>query len=879
MIEHVSTEPLAGDKSRSAGGEDVGASIGRYVLLERLGAGGMGVVFAAWDTKLERRVALKLISNRNPDLHRQLQARLKREAQAMARLRHPNVVSVYDSEEADGRLFITMEYIDGVSLRRWLQDPSRTGPEIVAAFRQAGEGLAAAHAQGVIHRDFKPDNVLIANDGRVLVLDFGLASWATSSSGVATQPSEPRARSGDDPGELEDDDPPSDEAARTSIEAPTIGSAGEQLATNNLTMPGAVLGTPAYIAPEQHRGQPIDARSDQFSFCAALWEALSGKLPFGRGPLVLARARTAKVGEWERRDVPTTVEKALRRGLAWSPDERWPDMRALLDALAPAKRKRRRWAAITVPAIAIVLGLAAAQLGNRTGRSHADLCDDAEARSSAVWNPGKANALALAFAGRGLQAQQSWPFLQAEIERWIASWVATDRDLCRRYGQFASIGGGVRQEQLACLDRQLGHVEQLIEVLATVSEAEIPKIFDLLVTLPSPQRCRELGSEPVRERERSEIDATELDELDSAIARAELELKLSRLDAVEQSSAALFEQTKAPGFEPQHVRVAKLRAELLVAQRRAPQALDVTIAGLEAAERSGDPLLRLDALLLVAKAHARASETIAADRWLRQARALAGELVLDRSARSQLAASEARVAMYDARFDEALAAWDRALAAMVPEQDRFEYIEWLHDRATVLFLDNKPSEGLEQLRRCEQMYESLVPKQHDKLLKLRMDIAHAQEKLEDFATSRASYLAVADDMEAVHGGPTDLSVACRTHAAALLAMLGDCEAARAEFDPLMELARELMAYPSAVLGNLLRRRTSLCGYATPDAVDYATQALALYREALTDEHASTAATHAELGIALLVAGDPAQAKLAAARALELFAIVDPEAKD
>jgi serine/threonine protein kinase/tetratricopeptide (TPR) repeat protein len=855
-----------------------GTSIGRYVLLERLGAGGMGVVFAAWDPELDRRVAIKLISDRSPKLHRQLEGRLRREAQAMARLTHPNVVQVYDAGAADGRLFIAMEYVEGISLRRWLQASPRSGAEIVAAFRQAGEGLAAAHAQGVIHRDFKPDNVLIANDGRVLVLDFGLASWAIGD-GAGSNPIE------SEPEELDDEPeppPPEDEPADDRTHYSTLDSSGvvsQDFALTqpgNLTLPGAVLGTPAYMAPEQHRGQSTNTHSDQFSFCAALWEALNGKLPYGRGALVLARARTARMGDWQRRDVPASVERALRRGLTWNPEQRWPDMRALLDALDPPKRKHR-WATIGVPVLAVGLGLAASQLDRDPAPTNTASCDDGQLRANRVWSESNALALAFAFRQRGRLGEQTWPYVRIELDRWTASWVAVDRDLCLRYGPLGAIDGGARQQQLACLDRQLGHLEQLVEVLATVSEDEVPKSFDLLATLPNPARCQATGGQ--LERERTKVDATELATLDRALARGELELKLGRLTSVDEASARLLEQSNAAGLEPQQQRAAKLRAKLLVTQRHAERAIDVAIVGLEAAERSGDPLLRLDALLEVANIHAEASETIAAERWLRQARALASALVLDRSVRARLASVEARVAMIDSRLEEAIAAWDRALAATDPEQDRFEYIEWLHHRATVLFLAKHEHEGLAQLERCEQMYADLTGKLHNKRLEVRMDIAHAQEKLGEFEASRASYLAVAKDMEEAFGGPTDLSIASRSHAAALRAMLGDCEGALTEFEPLMPIAREQMAYPSAVLGNLLRRRVSLCGYATADAVDYATQALAMYREALTEEHKSTAGTHVDLAIALLVAGELERARLEAELALTTLTKLDPEGQD
>jgi len=248
------TQPAAGSAAPArVGGELLrGDRVGRFIVLDRLGHGGMGVVHAAFDPELDRKVALKLVlPERDGGAH--ARARLLREAQAMARLAHPNVVAVHDVGTIDDRVWIAMEYVRGRTLTLWLAEARRSWRQIVDMFAQAGEGLRAAHEVGLVHRDFKPDNVMIGDDGRARVMDFGLA------------------RAGSDPlAEQETGEPRS---------APLV------------TQLGAVVGTPRYMAPEQWQGCVADAQADQFAFCVALWEALYGQLPFaadGMPALVMA---------------------------------------------------------------------------------------------------------------------------------------------------------------------------------------------------------------------------------------------------------------------------------------------------------------------------------------------------------------------------------------------------------------------------------------------------------------------------------------------------------------------------------------------------------------------------------------------------------------
>jgi tetratricopeptide (TPR) repeat protein len=303
--------------------------LGRYVLLERIGAGGMGIVWAAYDTELERRVALKLLRAKPGDAGADARRRLVREARAMARVSHPNVVAVHDVVEEDERVFMTMELVVGRTLGAWLRESPRPWREIVEVFIAAGRGLAAAHTCGVVHRDFKPDNVLIAPRGAqfdVRVGDFGLAHTGIDASSS-----------------------PSEETP-TTIESSSVSAA-------------ALVGTPAYMAPEQFVGGAIDARTDQFAFCIAMWEALFGVRPFHGGNVTeLAEAIAAgRIGApGDRRGVPARLEAVLRRGLAREPSSRWPDMHALLDALARTLHPRRKlgWIAASTIAVGTIGALA-----------------------------------------------------------------------------------------------------------------------------------------------------------------------------------------------------------------------------------------------------------------------------------------------------------------------------------------------------------------------------------------------------------------------------------------------------------------------------------------------------------------------------------------
>jgi serine/threonine protein kinase len=328
-----------------------GSSLGRYVILGLVGRGGMGEVYAAYDPELDRKVAIKLLRmGRTGDDGR---VRQLREAQAIAKLSDPNVVVVYDVGTLGEQIFIAMEFVEGHTLNYWMLAGERAWPEVLKIFAEAGRGLVAAHEKGLVHRDFKPDNVMVGFDGHVRVMDFGLARnvkddkadksdkthVGTDDPGTVQGRSEPGAAAAGTPPTsrrtppaLDDVDIDSTMALSSPAPAPR---AGVPLSLD-LTLTGEMLGTPAYMAPEQFRGRATDAKTDQFSFCVALYEALYGERPFhgsSFGALSDAVLKGAVREPPPGRDVPAGIRQAVLRGLSVDPNDRWPTMKALLAEL------------------------------------------------------------------------------------------------------------------------------------------------------------------------------------------------------------------------------------------------------------------------------------------------------------------------------------------------------------------------------------------------------------------------------------------------------------------------------------------------------------------------------------------------------------------
>jgi hypothetical protein len=422
--------------------------IDRFTVLERLGAGAMGVVFAAYDPQLDRQVALKLLRSDAAGVRGE--DRLLREAQALGRLNHPNVVAVHEVGTHDGHVFVAMEFVHGATARAWLLERARTVREILDVYAQAGRGLAAAHAAALVHRDFKPDNVLVGEEGRVRVADFGLARPLADRSG---EPAEPSPRSG------------------SVLDTP-------------LTQTGAVVGTPAYMAPELFVGAVADAKSDQFAFAVSLWEALFGARPFaGAQPDELVRA--ALRGELDEpadaSRVPRRVRRALARALAGPPGQRWPSMDALLVELGVERPWRLRLAAA---------GLVAAMAGGAAAwwtASREPACTDGPDRLAEIWDEPVRRSLADGFAATGVAgASERWSRASANLDAFASDWLAVLDTACAT--------GSRRDLQLVsrCLDDRRIELREVVASLAEPDDARVAYAIHATASLPSPRECEDV---------------------------------------------------------------------------------------------------------------------------------------------------------------------------------------------------------------------------------------------------------------------------------------------------------------------------------------------------------------------------------------------------
>ncbi len=440
------------EREDAEGGLARGSSLGRYVVLDRVGKGGMGVVYRAYDPELERSVAIKLmrVGKASEDRREQARSRLLREAQALAKLNHPNVIAVHDVGTFHGDVFIAMELVEGRSVARWLKEEQRSRKQILELFVAAGRGLAAAHDAGLIHRDFKPNNLIIGDDGRLRVLDFGLAK-AVELSG--SEEAEERA---------------------VILESPTpIDTTGDRLLGAPLTQAGTVLGTPKYMAPEQLTGRAVDERTDQFSFCIALYEALYGERPFAGATmrdLALAvtsgKVRAAPGG----RRVPAWLRRVLLRGLSPHPDDRYPSMHELLAALGrdPGLRRRR------VAGVVGVAALAGAALFGLFREQHRQVCQDARDRLAGVWDEPTKAAVRERFVKSGRPyAEDSYQEVVKLLDRYTDRWVAMHTEACVATHVRGDQSAQLLDLRMGCLDRQLHRVQALAQLFARQADAAV----------------------------------------------------------------------------------------------------------------------------------------------------------------------------------------------------------------------------------------------------------------------------------------------------------------------------------------------------------------------------------------------------------------------
>ncbi|MCB9568733.1 MAG: serine/threonine protein kinase [Myxococcales bacterium] len=435
--------------------------VGRFFIFRRLGVGGMGEVLLGYDEELSRKLAIKLW--RAQGEAEELRTRMRREAQALARLSHPNVVQVYEVGDHRGQLYLAMEYVEGETLREWVRAAKRPTAAIVERYVQAGRGLVAAHRAGILHRDFKPDNAIVGADGRVRVLDFGLAR--ADSRGADEAPA----------GELDLGLP---------LKTDSLGA--------SVTRAGSLLGTPAYMPPEQLSRESTDARADVYAFTASLWEALHGVRPYtGKTPLeLLAAIHERRPREGEGRSIPGWLRAALLRGLAPEADERWPTMAALVATLEGGAR-RRRWrigAALGIGAGALVLAGVAYSRAELAGRVAA--CEARGAEIAATWGEDQRAAVRAGLVASGLpHAPATADRVEAILNKYAETWSYAQVEAC----QHATIDGRWDPPTVAaadaCLDELRGSLDGLGLALAGADAGAVTQAVEAASGLQPADLC------------------------------------------------------------------------------------------------------------------------------------------------------------------------------------------------------------------------------------------------------------------------------------------------------------------------------------------------------------------------------------------------------
>jgi eukaryotic-like serine/threonine-protein kinase len=762
---------------------------GTYRVLRRLGGGGMGVVYLAEHVELQREVALKLHLG---ELDDQELLRLRREARVMARLSHPNVLAVHGVGKHDGRMFIAMEYAEGGTLKTWLEAGQHAWRDVVTVLAQAGRGLAAAHRVGVVHRDFKPDNVLIGADGRPRVADFGLARRWDDGLELATD-----ASAGGRPAGLDD--------------------------VHRFTVTGAVVGTPAYMSPEQFDGIEVGPASDQFSFCVVLYEALLGRRPFsGRTTMELAAA--VHMGELRPvppgTRVPGGVLAIVTRGLRPVPGDRHSSMEVLVDALERvlgARARRARWAVGGA-----TLG-AALLVGNQVAVMSAPVpCEGAEQGLESVWNDARRQSVTAAWPA-SLAAEQE-PALAA-IDEWAAQWGGKRREVCE--------ATRVREEQsdhafalrMACLDRMAARLEVLTGELAEGSMGD-PSAAFVRASLPVLAECDDVEA---------------LDRLVNRFSSSTLRAHADQDRAWTEAEALITRAT--------------MRQRL-----GRPGWVELAEQALALAERHQLPVVESAALTVLADERLLRGDTKGAAELTHRALGLAIAVGFDDLA-VDLALERAEAAVEEGRLDEALVhlSYGDALAA---RRRRSQAAEVAARRATIV-------RGRVSLARgeFEAVRRELAPLADDPALPLehRLTVLNAvgvaEQQLGHGVEAVATWERLLTLVEAERGADSPDLVPPLNNMATLRIKLGRFEAALDDLARAEVMVRRAWGaeHPSlaSILGNrgkAERRRGRLA-----EALALQTQSLALRTRLYGDAHPSLAFPLDELGALARLRGDHAAA--------------------
>jgi eukaryotic-like serine/threonine-protein kinase len=552
-----------------APGAQPGDRIGRYVVIRLLGSGGMGMVYLADDPRLDRRIAIKILRGRSPEEPESDHARqrLLREAQAIARLSHPNVVAIHDVGTHRDGVFIAMEYVEGVSLRSWIREREPKLGQIIDVFIGAARGLSAAHAANIVHRDVKPDNIIVDDQLHAKVLDFGLARSVREASLHAD--------------------------ARAPMEADDDNEVHAKLAVD-MTAVGHIMGTPPYMSPEQARGLPLTARTDQYSLCVALYEAVYGVRPFvGRSATELASARKKGPKFPEHPTIPRALRRIIERALQPDPEHRFDSMDAVVRELNRYRHRQRRTTALIV--VVAVMSAAMSFAGARWLDEHSSCAAIGDLDS---WSASRRAALERTFIETGSHlAHDSWPHVRQELDAFASAWSSARQDACEDTVLHGEHSGASMDLRLTCLDRKRQAFDALVQTFESADLQVVAKATQAVQQLPELTECADLAALALLPPTPEPGLLATVEMLRGDLALAEARRHSGRYDeaqaVLDTMQSAVAEAAYLPlvgEYELQRARVSHElanRADVEASLRRA----------LEAAEQGHYPPLRVDVLM------------------------------------------------------------------------------------------------------------------------------------------------------------------------------------------------------------------------------------------------------------------------------------------
>jgi tetratricopeptide (TPR) repeat protein len=729
-----------------------GSMLGRYVVVAKLGAGTMGVVYRGYDPELDRRVAIKVVAVRGGMRKRvaEIRTRLLREAQALARVGHPNVIQVFDvgdaafaGEPMRGRspaVFVAMEYIDGLTLRQWLASQPRSWREIVEVFVQAGRGLAAAHAADLIHRDFKPDNVMIgrtAEDGgttgRVRVLDFGLAR--ATAGGVESAPES------EEFGELAQHPVDFDDA---------------------LTQDGTILGTPAYMAPELHTGGAAGPASDQFAFCVALWEALHGQRPFA-GDTHAAIAFNILQGRTRapsnERAVPRWLQRLLARGLALEPAQRFASMTSLVDELARDRGRMRRRVAVVVA----LGGVAAAAYFAPRAPPGPSACPSSDERLAATWSPARRDAIGERFAASGLPfARESWASAAKLLDAHATLWQAERVDACRATHERAEQSSALMDLRMACLDRDLEQFAALLQLFEAAERDAVIGAVDAARALSDLAECRDTQAlvsrqPPPRDPEvRARADA-----LQRTLVGIDALVDAGAFQQARPQLAAVREEVLGIGWAPLSQQMFSLHAAIELATGATATAADAWEQSFAEALVAGEPRRAAFVASKLAYVGSRLADVERGRSWARIGHTLLRAFEDDGRVEVALWSAEGALATTAGDYEAGLAAHQRVLDYwQAREPDSPEMAVALGNVGTLQRILGRPRESVELARRELAIAQASYGERHPDTAVAMRHLAFALGELGEHEPARGMLeLALAIHRESQGGANAEVAAA------------------------------------------------------------------------------------------------------------------------